>query len=744
MEDLNYVCVATTGSVDSGKSTISGHLSAYNEDVADVLDSKEKPLLDHISKHPHEREKGQTSDIGYKAVNIDDKEIVLIDLAGHEKYLKTTTRGVTAFVPDCGIVMVGGNRGFLPMTNEHIMILQKMNIPIMINFTKEDIAPLGIYKSFVDTLKNKKELKKKEAVFINEPLKIEMKKDLTRNREIQQKIESYKKQLEKIKDEDNNIQTINQIVKYLSKFGIKCQNEGSTKDYLTVAINNLDKFLKSHPTILNVVITHFKALRLLEVGVDNILQEGNFAINQDNKKFVENYIRTNKMLDEALLPRQFIDAGFRLARLTGNNDFKYLTNRFNFNKINKKQLIESFENSKQKIRKEKNKLSLYNEFINYFNSLLKLYDNTVDEDIQKSLKEYLNLKFSEIVIDEMKYKTAMKGYIEGDATMEKENVSSDESKVIEDIIQDYGRNKEVENLPLAIEKIKEFMIDPNRYPVLVTSCRSGYYLETYKVILSKLEKRKKYWKNTDESSFYIESVISFKNSKRVLPFKGFIVSGIVRGECFKLGDEILIGPHEGVMVKAIIKSIHNNNKEDVDRLVNTERGCFGISIEDDNFKSFSYRNARKGMIITKRDRDISNNICWQFTCNIEINSNSKVTIKNGFRPVLYLGNIRQTVQFLLPKDKIIKSGENTNRVREKDIIIRFTQNPEYIPFEENSEEKTIFLVSEGVTKGKGIVTGLLPVSEDPNNTKLESQRRSKRNKEISRRKPNNKGVTNVL
>ena len=42
--------------------------------------------------------------------------ISLVDLCGHEKYLKTTINGLTGLTPDFGCVVVGANMGLQKMT----------------------------------------------------------------------------------------------------------------------------------------------------------------------------------------------------------------------------------------------------------------------------------------------------------------------------------------------------------------------------------------------------------------------------------------------------------------------------------------------------------------------------------------------------------------------------------------------------------------------------------------------------
>ena len=42
--------------------------------------------------------------------------ISLVDLCGHEKYLKTTINGLTGLTPDFACVVVGANMGLQKMT----------------------------------------------------------------------------------------------------------------------------------------------------------------------------------------------------------------------------------------------------------------------------------------------------------------------------------------------------------------------------------------------------------------------------------------------------------------------------------------------------------------------------------------------------------------------------------------------------------------------------------------------------
>ncbi len=182
---------AVCGPVDAGKSSLIGVLTSGKLDDGRGL-ARNKVLI-----HPHERETGKTSHITYNPLiyknitsdnknntlagsdtnnnNIslvnpkdakqilynfdvknklfDNKIISFIDLAGHEKYLKTTIFGVTGLFPDYGIVVIGANTGITKLTKEHLGILLYLKVPFVITITKIDLAPTHVYQNLCNQLK---------------------------------------------------------------------------------------------------------------------------------------------------------------------------------------------------------------------------------------------------------------------------------------------------------------------------------------------------------------------------------------------------------------------------------------------------------------------------------------------------------------------------------------------------------------------------------------------------------------
>lgn len=88
------------------------------------------------------------------------KIVTFIDLAGHEKYLKTTVFGLTGCLPDYVMICIGANMGITRMTKEHLGIALALKLPVCIVITKIDICPPNILQQ---TLKQLQKILKSPA-----------------------------------------------------------------------------------------------------------------------------------------------------------------------------------------------------------------------------------------------------------------------------------------------------------------------------------------------------------------------------------------------------------------------------------------------------------------------------------------------------------------------------------------------------------------------------------------------------
>jgi len=67
--------------------------------------------------------------------------VTLMDLAGHEKYLKTTIHGVSSGMADYGLILVNSRHPPTHMTHHHLNLCSSYGIPMVVVFTKVDGCP---------------------------------------------------------------------------------------------------------------------------------------------------------------------------------------------------------------------------------------------------------------------------------------------------------------------------------------------------------------------------------------------------------------------------------------------------------------------------------------------------------------------------------------------------------------------------------------------------------------------------
>jgi len=151
------VSVALLGNVDAGKSTLKGVLTFS------TLDNGNGYAMSLVARYLHEIKMRRTSSVSVHIIGYDsegrlvndilqnyneseiylksNKIIYLIDLAGHEKYFKTTLKGIMGNLPDYNILVVSLSSGPIGTFKEHLGISVALKIPIIIVFTKVDMAP---------------------------------------------------------------------------------------------------------------------------------------------------------------------------------------------------------------------------------------------------------------------------------------------------------------------------------------------------------------------------------------------------------------------------------------------------------------------------------------------------------------------------------------------------------------------------------------------------------------------------
>ncbi|KAJ1800963.1 hypothetical protein LPJ59_000673 [Coemansia sp. RSA 2399] len=167
-ENITEVRVAVVGNVDAGKSTMLGVLTQGS------LDDGRGRARVALFKHKHELDSGRTSSVGLEILGFDksagdavrhtdnhqinqhrkmdwhavcsraSKLVSFLDLAGHEKYLKTTIFGMSSGSPDYVMLMVGANAGLTGMAREHLGLALALSVPVFVVITKIDMCPPDI------------------------------------------------------------------------------------------------------------------------------------------------------------------------------------------------------------------------------------------------------------------------------------------------------------------------------------------------------------------------------------------------------------------------------------------------------------------------------------------------------------------------------------------------------------------------------------------------------------------------
>lgn len=113
MPDLDHVIIGTAGHIDHGKSALVRALTGTDPDTL-----------------PEEKARGMTIELGF--VFLDDpgypKQIVFIDVPGHEKFVKTMAAGASHI--DAALLVVAADEGVAVQTREHFDILRLLGIKL--------------------------------------------------------------------------------------------------------------------------------------------------------------------------------------------------------------------------------------------------------------------------------------------------------------------------------------------------------------------------------------------------------------------------------------------------------------------------------------------------------------------------------------------------------------------------------------------------------------------------------------
>ncbi len=116
---MKQTVIGLSGHIDHGKTALVKALTGVNTDSL-----------------KEEQKRGMTIDIGFAFL---DENITLIDVPGHEKFVKNMMAGVSAV--DVALLVVAADDGVMPQTREHFEILNLLDIPLgIVAINKIDLA----------------------------------------------------------------------------------------------------------------------------------------------------------------------------------------------------------------------------------------------------------------------------------------------------------------------------------------------------------------------------------------------------------------------------------------------------------------------------------------------------------------------------------------------------------------------------------------------------------------------------
>jgi selenocysteine-specific elongation factor len=133
--------LGTAGHIDHGKTSLVEALTGVNCD-----------------RLPEERDRGITIDIGFAALTLGDHRLGLVDVPGHERFVKNMLAGATGI--DLALLVVAADDSVMPQTREHLEILSLLGLRHgvvaltkcdLVDDTTREVATLEVRELVKDT-----------------------------------------------------------------------------------------------------------------------------------------------------------------------------------------------------------------------------------------------------------------------------------------------------------------------------------------------------------------------------------------------------------------------------------------------------------------------------------------------------------------------------------------------------------------------------------------------------------------
>ena len=117
-----HLILGTAGHIDHGKTSLIRALTGVDTD-----------------RLPEEKKRGITIELGFAELDLDDFRLGIVDVPGHEKFVRQMLAGATSI--DLAILVVAADDSVKQQTREHFEVLKLLDLPAgVIALTKCDVS----------------------------------------------------------------------------------------------------------------------------------------------------------------------------------------------------------------------------------------------------------------------------------------------------------------------------------------------------------------------------------------------------------------------------------------------------------------------------------------------------------------------------------------------------------------------------------------------------------------------------
>ena len=119
---MRRIILGTAGHIDHGKTALVRALTGVDTD-----------------RLPEEKRRGITIDLGFAALRLDEVDIGIVDVPGHEALVRNMLAGATGI--DVVLLVIAADEGIMPQTREHLAIMDLLEVgAAIVAITKADLV----------------------------------------------------------------------------------------------------------------------------------------------------------------------------------------------------------------------------------------------------------------------------------------------------------------------------------------------------------------------------------------------------------------------------------------------------------------------------------------------------------------------------------------------------------------------------------------------------------------------------